>query len=114
MLGCSAEDNEFPYRDRVPGLILPYLNGWNDVRGDGNCGFRCVANAFHGNENEWPMVRRTLFNEINSYHIIYRQVYFDGLVEAINRINWRGASCGEQHYMECVANLFPIANFYRY
>ncbi|KAL2945605.1 GTPase Obg [Bienertia sinuspersici] len=64
-------------------------------------------------EQNWQFTRRTILNEIVSHPFIYRAVYFDRFQEACARIDWGGEWCGEEHYMEIVADLFPIANFYR-
>ena len=104
--------DDFPYVDRVPGIILPFLEQWNDVRADGNCGFRCVADVFHGGQDNWFYARRAISNEIGA-NPIYEHVYYDGLVRARQRIDWGGGPCGENHYMETWTDLFPIANFYK-
>ncbi|XP_057249021.1 uncharacterized protein LOC125495024 [Beta vulgaris subsp. vulgaris] len=66
----------FPYADNVPDIIIPFIVGWNDVLGDGNCGFRCVADAFNGGEDRWPHARQHLYNEI-SMKKIYRMFMED-------------------------------------
>jgi len=104
--------DNFPYNDRLPGIILPFLERWNDVRADGNCGFRCVADVFHGGQENWSYVRRAISNEISA-HAIYETVYFGHVREARQRIDWGGGVCGEDHYMEVWSDLFPIANFYK-
>jgi len=92
---------------------MPFLERWNDVRPDGNCGFRCVADVFHGGEDNWQLARRSISNEIAANPSIYEHVYYDGVGQARHRINWGGGPCGENHYMETWTDLFPIANFYK-
>ncbi|XP_021771914.1 uncharacterized protein LOC110736078 [Chenopodium quinoa] len=38
------------YLHLLPGPMLPYITTWKDVIGDGNCGFRCVADFFLGDQ----------------------------------------------------------------
>lgn len=88
--------NNIPYGGRIPGFMLPYLEGWHDVEADDNCGFRCVANAFHGGEANWILASRSIRNEVLS-DLTYNFVYYDGVSEATCRINWGRGPCGEDH-----------------
>lgn len=92
--------------------MLPYLEGWHDVEADGNCGFRCVADDFHGGEANLKLARHSIRKEILS-NLTYSFVYFDGVSEVARRINWGGGPCGEDHYMEIICDLFPIVNLYK-
>lgn len=81
---------------------------------DGNCGFRCVADAMHNDQERWDAVRRAISNELIANHDLYEPIYGEGLLmEAFNRIVWEGGACNEDHYMEIAADLFPIATHYR-
>ncbi|XP_021738223.1 protein FAR1-RELATED SEQUENCE 5-like [Chenopodium quinoa] len=40
----------------IPNIIWPYVVGVKDVIGDGNCGFRCVADLYYGDQEEWRLV----------------------------------------------------------
>ncbi|KAI5658364.1 hypothetical protein M9H77_27157 [Catharanthus roseus] len=41
---CST----FPYTDSFPTLIYPFIENWKNVIGDGNCGYRVVADFVFG------------------------------------------------------------------
>ena len=112
--GGNINRDQFRYFDSVPHLIFPYMEGWTDVRSDGNCGFRCVADAFHGSEENYLVVRRIVANELMANSDLYSYVYGGPqfVMEAVIRINWTGGRCGSDHWMEVVFNLFPIANLY--
>ncbi|KAL2940427.1 Protein FAR1-RELATED SEQUENCE 5 [Bienertia sinuspersici] len=108
----EMETDEFPYRHLLPAIILDTIVAWNDVLGDGNCGFRCVANRFHGGQEHWRLVRRLIGNEIGA-NTVYQQVYWNGLDAARQRIEWGGDSCTAEHYMEVPSDLWAIANLYK-
>ncbi|XP_021771779.1 PKS-NRPS hybrid synthetase CHGG_01239-like [Chenopodium quinoa] len=51
------------YRHMLPEPMLPYITGWKDVIGDGNCGFRCMAEFFFGDQGRWYDAQETIANE---------------------------------------------------
>lgn len=57
--------------EHIPHIFCPYVISIRNVRGDGNCGFRCVAHILFQNENRWAEVRHMLLQELD-YH---RQAY---------------------------------------
>ncbi|XP_048502954.1 uncharacterized protein LOC104896805 [Beta vulgaris subsp. vulgaris] len=103
----------FPYKDNIPDIIIPFIVGWNDVLGDGNCGFRCVANAFNGGEDRWPHARQNLYNEI-SMRQVYEFVYGGREYVDLARIRIRHTQgpTRRDHWMESVADLYVVATLY--
>ncbi|XP_021749470.1 uncharacterized protein LOC110715209 [Chenopodium quinoa] len=65
------------YAHLLPEPILAYITGWNDVIGDGNCGFRCVAAFFMGDQEQWRLARQFMANEITGYLHLYRRIYYE-------------------------------------
>ncbi|XP_021770714.1 uncharacterized protein LOC110734894 [Chenopodium quinoa] len=55
------------YAHLLPGPILPYITGWNDVIGDSNCGFHCVATLFMGDQEQWILAQQFMDNEITEF-----------------------------------------------
>jgi hypothetical protein len=92
---------------------MPYLEGWNDVVGDGNCGFRVVADVFQMGEDNYGLVRQLMYSEIASNRNVYRHVYQDDLDGALRRIRWGGGPCGQNHYFDAPLDLFAVANIYK-
>ncbi|KAI5667699.1 hypothetical protein M9H77_17552 [Catharanthus roseus] len=43
-----------PYTDAFPTFIYPLIENWNNVIGDGNCGYRVVTDFVFGDEHQWP------------------------------------------------------------
>jgi len=57
--------------------MLPYVYSFEDVRGDGNCGFRVIASLIYEDENKWRWVRQSVYNEIYSNQDLYHSIYTD-------------------------------------
>ncbi|KAI5662810.1 hypothetical protein M9H77_22133 [Catharanthus roseus] len=45
---CST----FPYTNDFPAFIYPFISNWKNVIGDGNCGYRVVADFVFGDEHQ--------------------------------------------------------------
>ncbi|KAI5664573.1 hypothetical protein M9H77_23896 [Catharanthus roseus] len=41
----------FPFKNTFPRFMYQFIQNWNNVVGDGNCGFRVVSNFLFGDEN---------------------------------------------------------------
>ncbi|XP_021756142.1 uncharacterized protein LOC110721312 [Chenopodium quinoa] len=112
--GRRSRQHNSRYAHLLLGPILPYINGWNDVIGDGNCGFRCIASCFMGDQEQWRLARQIMANEITGYPpytggFIMSQ---GGLNFEIQRIRWSGGTCGERHWMVAFQDLYVIATLY--
>ncbi|XP_021737762.1 uncharacterized protein LOC110704279 [Chenopodium quinoa] len=113
MPGTGRVDiDQFPYKDRIPNIIMEYLDGWNDVVPDGNCGFRVVADVFQMGEDNYALVRQ-MYNEIASNRDDYRHVYGQDLDSSLWRIRWGGGPCGQNHWFDVPLDLFAVANIYK-
>ncbi len=62
----------FMYESDMPLAILPYVEGWLDVEGDGNCGFRALGHYMYGGENTWDQVRMDILDEMTTNARLYR------------------------------------------
>ena len=78
-------------RKQIPEVFHPYILSLQDVKADGNCGFRSVALGLGLTEDHWPRIRSDLVVELESrqqqyryifgtisYNEIYSTVRFDG------------------------------------
>ncbi|XP_021747181.1 uncharacterized protein LOC110713021 [Chenopodium quinoa] len=114
MPGTGRMDIEhFPYKDRIPNIMMPFLDGWNDVVADGNCGFRVVADVFQMGEDNYGLVRQLMYSEIASNRAVYRHVYGQDLDRSLQRIRWGGGRCGQNHWFDAPLDLFAVANIYK-
>ena len=112
--------NQCRWRHAIPDLVWPYILELRDVVGDGNCGFRCVADYVDGDQNNWRQVRHFMANEIAAYPQMYSRIYYDtwgasdgsGLERELTRIRWFGDSCREQYWMVANQDLYTIASIW--
>nr|GEU95606.1 probable terpene synthase 6 [Tanacetum cinerariifolium] len=53
-----------PLLDDIPDIFQRYIKDLNNVKGDGNYGFRSVAVGLGRDENLWPLIRQELLQEL--------------------------------------------------
>ncbi|XP_021773618.1 uncharacterized protein LOC110737590 [Chenopodium quinoa] len=95
------------------GPMLPYITTWKDVIGDGNCGFRCVAVFFFGDQAQWFTARETIANEVAAHLMLYERIYGIGRVWMnVEHIRWDGGAVDMRHWMVAIQDLFPIATWF--
>ncbi|KMT19265.1 hypothetical protein BVRB_1g014470 isoform A [Beta vulgaris subsp. vulgaris] len=109
----ETQPGPFPYMENISDVIIPFRVGWNDVLGDGNCGFRCVADAFNSGQDRLPHARQHLYNEI-SMREVYEDVYGGrDFVDAVrNRIMQTQGPVSRNHLLEFVVDLYVVATLY--
>ncbi|KNE96692.1 hypothetical protein PSTG_10095 [Puccinia striiformis f. sp. tritici PST-78] len=59
------------YISQLPLHLQPYIEGIFNPKGDGNCGFHCVAKALGYNDDGWFRVRREMIKEITENKASY-------------------------------------------
>ncbi|GJY15838.1 phospholipase-like protein [Tanacetum coccineum] len=75
----------------LPQIFRPYLTGLQDVRGDGNCGFRSVAVALGLSEDQWPRIRSDLVRELEANHQKYKYIFgTTGYKKIYNTVRFAG------------------------
>ncbi|XP_021728427.1 uncharacterized protein LOC110695509 [Chenopodium quinoa] len=101
------------YRHLILGPMLPFITGWKDVIGDGNCDFRCVAEFFFGDQGRWYDARETIANEVLGYPSPYERIYGLGRLQInVEHIRWDGGAVDARHWMVAIQDLFPIATWF--
>ncbi|KAH9618390.1 hypothetical protein KSS87_012225 [Heliosperma pusillum] len=103
----------FPCPDAVNNFMVPWIVDWVDVDGDGNCGYRAVAQEIYGDEDKWPTVRRDMVDELKKNRHIYIKLYGSEFEvdKLIKRISWWEGDAPVIHWMEADMG-FIIANCY--
>ncbi|XP_048492798.1 uncharacterized protein LOC125493462 [Beta vulgaris subsp. vulgaris] len=115
--GQQSLDNDdgssaFLFDKSVPEIINQYIVRWTNVKADGNCGFRSVANDFWSGEKHRSCVPTIMENEIVADPEVYRGVYYDQIKASIKRITRKRGLCTDAHWMVCAQDLFPIAHIF--
>lgn len=81
--------------------MLPWVESWCDVEGDGNCGFRACALQLLGSESEWKTVRAAMYRELVSHQSLYEEVFLDPIEENIQRlIHWEGSCPSDKWWIQ--------------
>nr|GEX09687.1 hypothetical protein [Tanacetum cinerariifolium] len=63
-----------PLLDHIPEIFHRYIIQLNNVKGDGNCGFRSVAVGLGRDENMWPLIRQELLQELRYHEHDYMEI----------------------------------------
>ncbi|XP_019184708.1 PREDICTED: uncharacterized protein LOC109179676 [Ipomoea nil] len=92
---CSAAptsgDRHFyhPYMLQLPVIFHPFIMQVQDVKSDGNCGFRAVAPCLGFKEDEWFKIRSNLIEELESHTMEYTDMFgTQGWYNAYNMLNF--------------------------
>ncbi|XP_057443916.1 uncharacterized protein LOC130736078 [Lotus japonicus] len=65
---------------QIPEEFHRFIDSLVHVKGDGHCGFRCVAAMLDMGEDKWAIVRRTLIQELDTEFDMYCSIF--GIAEA--------------------------------
>ncbi|KAI5650031.1 hypothetical protein M9H77_36036 [Catharanthus roseus] len=106
---CST----FPYTNSFPAFIYPFISNWKNVIGDGNCGYRVVADFVFSDEHQWPEVRREMLYELEHSTNLYVNLVGseERVNELIHRINWLvDGPAPYAHWFETPNSLYIVAN----
>ncbi|KAI5648501.1 hypothetical protein M9H77_34506 [Catharanthus roseus] len=106
---CST----FPYTNAFPAFIYPFISNWRNVIGDGNCGYRVVADFVFGDEHQWPEVHRQMLYELEHSTNLYVNLVGseERVNELVHRIHWLvDEPAPYAHWFETPDSLYIIAN----
>ncbi|KAJ0765920.1 putative papain-like cysteine peptidase superfamily [Helianthus annuus] len=78
------------YQWFISACFHPYLSHIQDVRGDGNCGFRSIAVGLSLHETDWPLIRRELLGECNRYQDLWNTIDSVEFQLVRNSLDWNG------------------------
>lgn len=63
------------YINQFPNMFEQYITQVQDVKSDGNCGFRAIAVCLGFNEDAWPTIRSDLMDELNTHKKEYDEIF---------------------------------------
>ncbi|CAI9097129.1 OLC1v1033470C1 [Oldenlandia corymbosa var. corymbosa] len=84
--GWRTDFHSYQYRQSIPFFMVPFVRGYLDVRGDGNCGFRCVAGYIRNLEEDWPLVRTTIIQDLIKWPDLSDPSYYYNREQNIRRL----------------------------
>ncbi|XP_012836423.1 PREDICTED: uncharacterized protein LOC105957053 isoform X1 [Erythranthe guttata] len=77
----STEESVVTAGDRVnffsflPPFLAQSVASYVNVRADGNCGYRCIAEVVYGSQERWPQVRTDLVEEFMERYNLYATIF---------------------------------------
>nr|KAJ0211591.1 hypothetical protein LSAT_V11C400199230 [Lactuca sativa] len=95
----------------IPSIFHPYITCIQNVRGDGNCGFRSVAVCLGYDENEWLFIRQQLYDELLTSYEDYSRVFIgcNGVLDSLSFF-MTDRTAPPEHYMLMPQTGILIAN----
>ncbi|PPE02210.1 hypothetical protein GOBAR_DD00737 [Gossypium barbadense] len=75
-----------PLMKEIPDMFHPYITHVQDVRGDGNYGFRAIFFCLGYGEDQWLYVRHQLLDKLLSSYDVHARVFTDGIDEVRNSL----------------------------
>ncbi|KAI5672729.1 hypothetical protein M9H77_13093 [Catharanthus roseus] len=105
---CST----FPYTDAFPTFMYPFIENRKNVIGDGNCGYRVVADFVFGDKHQWLEVRRRRIFELEHTTNMYLSLFesAERIYELVRRTQWQNGPALSDHWLETPDSLYVIAN----
>ncbi|KAK5772237.1 hypothetical protein PVK06_048517 [Gossypium arboreum] len=99
-----------PLIKEILDMFHPYITHVQDVRGDGNCGFRAIYVCLGYGEDQWLNVGHQLLDELLSSYDIYARVFTDGIDELRNSLCFSQSPAPAEHWMVMPMTGVLIAN----
>ncbi|CAI9112987.1 OLC1v1013503C1 [Oldenlandia corymbosa var. corymbosa] len=111
LMNYVVQQNIYEYDDleRIVPCMIPYITGYVDVLGDGNCGFRVMASHLFGSEHQWHNARRIGADELEERPNLYDFFFKRDIPKHVHRIRWYESPCSEDHYMITFMDLLIYA-----
>ncbi|PPD86498.1 hypothetical protein GOBAR_DD16556 [Gossypium barbadense] len=91
-------------------MFHPYITHVQDIRGDGNCGFRAISVCLGYGEDQWLYVRHQLLDELLSSYDVYARVFTNGIDELRNSLCFSKCPAPAEHWMVMPMTGVLIAN----
>nr|KJB31022.1 hypothetical protein B456_005G173000 [Gossypium raimondii] len=99
-----------PLMKEIPDMFHPYITHVQDIRGDGNCGFRAISVCLGYGEDQWLYVRHQLLDELLSSYDVYARVFTNGIDELRNSLCFSQSPAPAEHWMVMPMTGILIAN----
>ncbi|XP_012829154.1 PREDICTED: uncharacterized protein LOC105950350 [Erythranthe guttata] len=97
----------------VPRFMVRLIQDYVNVMADGNCGYRCVAQAVYGDKERWTQVRGELLIELYEHANVYTAMFGStGYVKVIRKCDWTSGPCPQAYWMDMNEMGLAIATRY--
>ncbi|XP_012846328.1 PREDICTED: uncharacterized protein LOC105966310 [Erythranthe guttata] len=97
----------------VPRFMVRLIQDYVNTMADGNCGYRCVAQAVYGDQERWSQVRGELLIELYEHASVYTVMFGStGYVEVIRKCDWTSGPCPQAYWMDMSEMGLAIATRY--
>ncbi|TYG94178.1 hypothetical protein ES288_A11G167400v1 [Gossypium darwinii] len=102
-----------PLMKEIPDMFLPYITHVQDVKGDGNYGFRAIPVCLGYGEDQWLYVRHQLLDELLSSYDVYARVFTDRIDELRSSLCFSQSPVPAEHWMIMPMTGVLIVNRFR-
>ncbi|KAB2057262.1 hypothetical protein ES319_A11G157100v1 [Gossypium barbadense] len=102
-----------PLMKEIPNMFLPYITHVQDVKGDGNYGFRAIPVCLGYGEDQWLYVRHQLLDELLSSYDVYARVFTDRIDELRSSLCFSQSPVPAEHWMIMPMTGVLIVNRFR-
>ncbi|KAL6507568.1 hypothetical protein OROGR_023763 [Orobanche gracilis] len=101
--------------DHIPNIFHRYIKSFNNVKGDGNCGFRAVVVGLGRDENICLLILQELLQELRYHEQDYTEIFtYVGFDYIWNTVNFSGTGIAPiDKWMSMPDTWLVIASFYR-
>ncbi|KAL3615935.1 hypothetical protein CASFOL_040229 [Castilleja foliolosa] len=99
----------------IPKVFHPYITNIQNVKGDGNCGFRALAVCLGlDEEKSYEYIRQQMREELQNRYRIYSDIFVSDVDSLYRDLCFSGSPCPVEHWMKMpeagvlIANKFGI------
>lgn len=95
----------------IPKVLHPYITNIQNVKGDGNCGYRALAVCLGLDEDRYyEYIRQMMREELQSRYDIYANIFVRDVNSLYQDLCFFGSPCPEVHWMKMPEAGVLIAN----
>ncbi|XP_076958902.1 uncharacterized protein LOC143634796 [Bidens hawaiensis] len=110
-LNVMPQLNDSNIMSDIPKVFHPYITNIQNVKGDGNCGFRAIAVCLGlDEEKSYEYIRQQMREELQNRYDIYKDMFVRDVNSLYHDLCFFGSPCPEEHWMKMPEAGVLIAN----
>ncbi|XP_076925217.1 uncharacterized protein LOC143587957 [Bidens hawaiensis] len=110
-LNVMPQLNDSNIMSDISKVFHPYITDIQNVKGDGNCGFRAIAVCLGlDEEKSYEYIRQQMREELQNRYDIYKDMFFSDVNSLYHDLCFFGSPCPEEHWMKMPEAGVLIAN----